>query len=90
MLRTVCDYDAGRVQSFDARFSAPVYPGDEIATDIWSDGDVVSFRCRVPGRDVVVLKNRTMPFESRGLANAGADMTTALKQVNELGLTSGG
>ena len=57
VLRTVCDYDAGRVQSFDARFSAPVYPGDEIATDIWSDGDVVSFRCRVPGRDVVVLNN---------------------------------
>ncbi|MES2195413.1 MAG: MaoC/PaaZ C-terminal domain-containing protein [Pseudomonadota bacterium] len=57
VLRTVCNYDVGRLRSFDARFSAPVYPGDEIATDIWSDGDVVSFRCRVPGRDMVVLNN---------------------------------
>ena len=57
LLRTVCGHDAARVRSFDARFSAPVYPGDEIATDIWREGDVVSFRCRVPGRDVVVLNN---------------------------------
>jgi acyl dehydratase len=57
LLRTVCDYDAGRLLSFDARFSAPVYPGEDIATDIWRDGDVVSFRCRVPARDVVVLNN---------------------------------
>jgi len=45
------------VRSFDARFSAPVYPGDEIVTDVWRDGDIVSFRCRVPGRDAVVLNN---------------------------------
>lgn len=57
LLRAVCDYDAGRVRSFDARFSAPVYPGEEIATDIWRDGDVLSFRCRVPARDAVVLNN---------------------------------
>jgi len=57
LLQTVCDYDANQVRSFDARFSAPVYPGDDIATDIWRDGDLVSFRCRVPNRDVVVLDN---------------------------------
>lgn len=57
VLRTVCDYDAGRVKSFDARFSAPVYPGDHIVTDMWADGHLVSFRCRVPDRDVVVLNN---------------------------------
>ena len=57
LLRTVCGYDAALMRSFDARFSAPVYPGDEIATDIWHDDDIVSFRCRVPARDVVVLNN---------------------------------
>ncbi|WP_375308897.1 MaoC family dehydratase [Bradyrhizobium sp. A11] len=57
VLRTVCDCDAGRVGSFDARFSAPVYPDDRIVTDMWTDGDVVSFRCRVPDRDVIVLNN---------------------------------
>lgn len=29
------------VRAPDARFSAPVYPGDEIVTDIWRDGDGV-------------------------------------------------
>lgn len=57
VLRGACDCDAGRVRAFDARFSAPVYPGDEIVTDIWRDDDIVSFRCRVPGRDAVVLNN---------------------------------
>ncbi|MBI5322098.1 MAG: MaoC family dehydratase N-terminal domain-containing protein [Bradyrhizobium sp.] len=57
LLRGACDYDSGRMRSFDARFSAPVYPGDEIVTDIWRDGDTVSFRCRVPARDAVVLNN---------------------------------
>jgi acyl dehydratase len=57
LLRAACDYDARRVRAFDARFSAPAYPGDEIVTDIWRDGDVVSFRCRVPGRDAIVLNN---------------------------------
>jgi hypothetical protein len=45
------------VRAIDARFSAPVYPGDKIVTDIWRDGDVVSLRCRVPGHDAIVLNN---------------------------------
>ena len=58
ILRTVLGYDAARITGFDVRFSAPVYPGDAIATDLWVDGDVVSFRCRVPAReDVVVINN---------------------------------
>jgi len=57
LLRTVCDYDAALMRSFDVRFSAPVYPGDEIATDIWCEGDVVSFRCRVPARDNAIVLN---------------------------------
>jgi acyl dehydratase len=39
------------------RFSAPVYPGETIRTEIWRDGIVVSFRARVIERDVVVLNN---------------------------------
>ena len=39
------------------RLSAPVFPGETIVTDIWRDGDVVSFRSRVPERDAVVLNN---------------------------------
>jgi acyl dehydratase len=57
VLQTICDYDYTLVQEFDARFSAPVLPGDTITTDMWQDGNVVSFTCRVKERDALVLRN---------------------------------
>ena len=47
VLQTICDYDYTLVEEFDARFSAPVLPGDTITTDMWQDGNVVSFTCSV-------------------------------------------
>ncbi len=57
VLKTICDYDYTLIEGFDARFSAPVIPGDTIRTDMWQDGNVVSFQCTASERDVVVLKN---------------------------------
>ena len=57
ILQDVCDYDPAKMKSLNLRFSAPVYPGETIRTEIWQDGDVVSFRARVVERDVVVLNN---------------------------------
>jgi acyl dehydratase len=57
ILRTVCDYDPARLKSLKLRFSSPVYPGETIRTEMWIDGDAVSFRARVVERDVVVLNN---------------------------------
>ena len=58
VLQCVARYDPARIGAFDVRFSAPVYPGDTIATELWMDGATVSFRCRVPGRgDAVVITN---------------------------------
>jgi len=58
LLKEVAAYDHTRITGFDVRFSAPVYPGESIATDFWVDGSVVSFRCRVPERgDTVVINN---------------------------------
>jgi acyl dehydratase len=57
ILRTVADYSARRLACIEARFSKPVFPGDIIRTEIWPRGDRVSFQCRVPGRDGVVLSN---------------------------------
>ena len=39
------------------RFSAPVFPGETIRTEIWRDGDVVSFRARALERDVIAINN---------------------------------
>lgn len=58
ILKEVAAYDHRRITGFDVRFSAPVYPGEAIATDYWIDGATVSFRCRIPSRqDVVVIDN---------------------------------
>ena len=57
VLQTICDYDYTLIEEFDARFSAPVLPGDTITTDMWQDGNVVSFTCSVKERDAVVLRN---------------------------------
>jgi len=57
ILKTVCDYDFTLITGFDVRFSSPVYPGDIITTEMWQDGNIVSFRCRVKARDAVVLSN---------------------------------
>nr|WP_291821461.1 MaoC/PaaZ C-terminal domain-containing protein [Marinobacter sp.] len=57
ILRTQCDYDPARLQRIRLRFSAPVYPGETIRTEIWRNGNEVAFRCRVTGRDLVVINN---------------------------------
>jgi acyl dehydratase len=57
LLRTVCGYDPVRLTAMAARFSAPVFPGETIRTEIWRDGGVVSFRARVTGRDVLAIDN---------------------------------
>lgn len=51
------DGDPDRLASLNVRFTAPVYPGETIVTEIWTDGSIVSFRSRVKERDLVVLNN---------------------------------
>ena len=57
VVATCCDYAPDSIASMHVRLSAPVFPGETIVTEIWRDADVVSFRSRVPERDVVVLNN---------------------------------
>lgn len=57
LLKSCCDYDPARFRSLKLRFSAPVYPGETVRTEMWRDGAIVSFRSRVVERDVVVLDN---------------------------------
>jgi acyl dehydratase len=53
----MCDYDPTGITGFDVRFSAPVYPGETIRTEMWRDGKIVSFRSTVLERDLMVLNN---------------------------------
>jgi acyl dehydratase len=57
ILKTLCGYDPARLTAIAGRFSAPVFPGETIRTELWRDGEVVSFRARVVERDVVALNS---------------------------------
>lgn len=59
LLKTLCASDPARLVRFHARFTAPVYPGETIRTEIWRDGNAVSFRARVVERNIIVLNNGT-------------------------------
>ncbi len=57
LLKTLCDYDPARFHRMRLRFSAPVYPGETIRTEMWRDGNKIAFRCRSVERDLVVINN---------------------------------
>ncbi len=58
LLRALCDYDPARLKRMDARFSAPMYPGETIRTEIWQGpGSEVHFRASLLEREGVVVLN---------------------------------
>lgn len=57
LLKACAINDATHLKSFNLRFSSPVYPGETIRTEVWQDGNNLSFRARVVERDVVVLNH---------------------------------
>jgi acyl dehydratase len=50
-------YRAEALASIEARFVRPVFPGDTLRTEIWQEGNRISFQCGVAGRDGYVLTN---------------------------------
>jgi acyl dehydratase len=57
LLKAACGYDPARLKSLNARFTAPVYPGETFRTEIWLDGEVASFRTTAIERNVVAISN---------------------------------
>lgn len=55
VVKAACDHDPSKVAHIEARFTAPVFPGETIHTEIWRDGNTVSFRARLMERDVIAL-----------------------------------
>lgn len=55
ILATYADHDPTRIASISCRFTRPVFPGETLRTEMWLDGDVVSYRVRVVERDVIAI-----------------------------------
>ena len=47
LLKSVCNYDPARFTAMSGRFSAPVFPGETIRTEVWRDDAIISFRAKV-------------------------------------------
>lgn len=57
ILEVITDFDPEPILSHQARFSAPVFPGDDITVDLWRDGKAISFQARVEARSATVIRN---------------------------------
>lgn len=57
VLGAYCDYDPTPMKSFDARFSAPVFPGEALVFELWSVDGGIAFRAKSRDRGVAVLKD---------------------------------
>jgi len=54
LMRLLANDDPARLGSIEMRFSAPLFPGEMVRVEAWSDG---SFRARCVERDELVLDN---------------------------------
>jgi acyl dehydratase len=57
ILQACCDNDPSMIETLDARFSSPVYPGETVVTRIWRDDNALSFECHVAERSAPVIRN---------------------------------
>jgi len=53
LIRCACDGDPAGIVEMECRFSAPVFPGDAVRTEIWRDAEVLSFSAWVGDRQVI-------------------------------------
>ncbi len=51
------------LEKFDARFTAPVFPGDLLRTRVWGDAQACEFDVWVAARDAVVLRGSAAAFQ---------------------------
>lgn len=57
ILQTICDYDFTLVAGFDLRYTGQLFPGETLATEMWQERNIVSFRAIVRERNAVVVDN---------------------------------
>jgi acyl dehydratase len=57
ILQACCDNDPAEIAHLEARFSAPVYPGETILTRIWREPHGAAYECLVQERAVTVIRN---------------------------------
>lgn len=65
LLKVLCDYQPERFRRIGARFTAPVFPGETLRTEIWKDEEgVASFQVRCIERDVVAVGHGRLEYDT--------------------------
>lgn len=64
LLKTCCDYEPNRFKRMRLRFSAPVYPGETIRTEVWKEAEHIAFRARSVEQDKVVINNGYLEIDN--------------------------
>ncbi len=57
IMRSYLDCHPGRLATLDCRFTAPVFPGETLRTEMWRDGPRIAFQVRVLERDVIAISH---------------------------------
>lgn len=58
VLHACCGSDPARLRTMEGRFSAPVYPGDQLAISIWVEGEWAHFLTHARHGSVVIDRGR--------------------------------
>lgn len=64
VVRAACDFEVERVTEITGRFSAPMYPGETLRTEIWTEGNVILFRASSLERACVVMNNGQLRLQT--------------------------
>jgi 3-hydroxyacyl-CoA dehydrogenase/3a,7a,12a-trihydroxy-5b-cholest-24-enoyl-CoA hydratase len=54
-VESLLEFDAERVKTVSARFTAPVWPGETLRTELWQEPGSIRFRVGVAERDATVI-----------------------------------
>lgn len=55
LVHLCCDGDPALLTEMRVRFTAPVWPGETVRTEVWRHGDEIVFRASVPDRNRIVI-----------------------------------
>ena len=60
VLRTLLDNNPAAIRGMRVRFTAPVYPGETLRTEMWHEPRGIAFRTTIPDRGITVLDRGTI------------------------------
>jgi len=66
VLSAVANSEPEAMRELSSRFSAPVFPGESLRVDIWTNADEAVFRCTAVEREKVVLDRGRVVFSNCG------------------------